>query len=64
MYMYGFFYYRPAYIFQKSLLELTSILGCLGKLWQFSDQTRGLLVVGSQREDALIGGVGLLLTGH
>lgn len=55
--------YCPPYIFKISLLELTGILGCLGKLRQFADQTGGLLVVGSQREDALIGGVGLLLAG-
>ncbi len=56
--------YGIPYILHTSLLELTVVLWGLGKLWKFANQAGGLLVVGSQREDALIGGVGLLLAGH
>lgn len=36
----------------------TKVFGELGKLRQLPDKARGLLVVGAERKDSLVGGVG------
>lgn len=44
--------------------SLTRLLLSRGEFWELADQPRGLLVVGPQGEDAVVGRAGALLTGR